>query len=407
MLNWFTFITSKMEEFDEFALALLDQLSVEINEEKDITKSLSKAIQALPTTIKFEDIDVLSKAIFLKLSDKVAQFTGISVPSETKLEFLDLIELKQLKGKKVFATKDSVEFVNELFTAIAHENSDKMAQLMKKDPVKFLVYSTYAKSYISKISTTYGDYLDSTIFLNKFVLSSYPQIILQKQGEPYDAKFAYVNSGYVGALKMTILEEQIHAIQGNLHDINKKAIMEVNAINEELAKIILSLDDDTVNKLSEYLQLPPVPKEFPIARRANLFFMLNPDTFIVGVLGPDVMTFTKVTIDPKISEMLPQLLDIYQRWLKPIQIHHAAFSTMEGMAEFAVQNILKDDREFQNYLVTFANTDISSYQVRKSMGMDFTSAVFANLGKDTYRTLIHTLPTTRELKNPETYLKRL
>lgn len=396
-----------MEEFDEFALALLDQLSVEINEEKEITKSLSKAIQALPPTIKFEGMDVLSRNIFPKLAEKVFQFTGISVPSETKLEFLDLIELKQLKGKKVFPTKDSVEFVNELFTTIAHENSDEMARLMKKDPVKFLVYSTYAKSYISKISTTYGDYLDSTIFLNKFVLSSYPQIILQKQGEPYEAKFAYVNSGYVGALKMTILEEQIHAIQGNLHDINKKAVMEVNAINEELAKIILSLDDSTVNKLSEYLQLPPVPEEFPIARRANLFFMLNPDTFIVGVLGPDVMTFTKVTIDPKISEMLPQLLDIYQRWLKPIQIHHAAFSTMEGMAEFAVQNILKDDKEFQDYLVTFANTDISSYQVRKSMGMDFTSTVFSKIGKDTYRTLINNPPTTRELKNPETYLKRL
>jgi len=396
-----------MEEFDEFALALLDQLSVEINEEKDITKSLSKASQALPTIIKFEDIDVLSRNIFPKLAEKVFQFTGISVPSETKLEFLDLIELKQLKGKKVFPTKDSVEFVNELFTTIAHENSDKMAQLMKKDPIKFLVYSTYAKSYISKISTTYGDYLDSTIFLNKFVLSSYPKIILQKQGEPYEAKFAYVNSGYVGALKMTILEEQIHAIQGNLHDINKKAVMEVNAINEELAKIILSLDDNTVNKLSEYLQLPPVPEEFPIARRANLFFMLNPDTFIVGVLGPDVMTFTKVTIDPKISEMLPHLLDIYQRWLKPIQIHHAAFSTMEGMAEFAVQNILKDDKEFQDYLVTFANTDISSYQVRKSIGMDFTSTVFSKIGKDTYRTLIDNPPTTRELKNPETYLKRV
>jgi hypothetical protein len=396
-----------VEEFDEFALALLDQLSVEINEEKDITKFLSKATQALPTTIKFEDIGVLSRNIFPKLAEKVFQFTGISVPSETKLEFLDLIELKQLKGKKVFPTKDSVGFVNELFTAIAHENSDKMAQLMKKDPVKFLVYSTYAKSYISKISTTYGDYLDSTIFLNKFVLSSYPQIILQKQGEPYEAKFEYVNSGYVGALKMTILEEQIHAIQGNLQDINKKAVMEVNAINEELAKIILSLDDSTVNNLSEYLQLPPVPEEFPIARRANLFFMLNPDTFIVGVLGPDVMTFTKVTIDPKISEMLPQLLDIYQRWLKPIQIHHAAFSTMEGMAEFAVQNILKDNKEFQDYLVSFANTDISSYQVRKSMGMDFTSIVFSKIGKDTYRTLIDNPPTTRELKNPETYLKRL
>jgi len=396
-----------VEEFEEFALALLDQLSIEINEEKEITKSLSNAVQALPTTIKFEDIQVLSNTIFPEMVEKVAQFTGISVPPETKLEFLDLIELKKLKGRKVFATKESVEFVNELFTAIALEKSDRIAQLMKNDPEKFLVYSTYAKSYISKISTTYGDYLDNTIFLNKFVLSSYPQIILQKQGEPYEPKFENVNSGYIGALKMTILEEQIHAIQSNLHEINKRAVIEVNSINEELAKIILALDDSTVNKLSDYLQLPQVPEEFPIARRANLFFMLNPDTFIVGVLGPDVMTFTKVTIDPKISDMLPQLLDIYQRWLKPIQIHHAAFSTMEGMAEFAVQNILKDDKEFQDYLVTFANTDISSYQVRKSMGMDFTSIVFSKLGKNTYQTLIENPPTTRELKNPESYLKRI
>ncbi|HMK32358.1 MAG TPA: hypothetical protein VK431_01905, partial [Nitrosopumilaceae archaeon] len=138
-----------MEEFEEFALALLDQLSIEINEEKEITKSLSNAVQALPTTIKFEDIQVLSNTIFPEMVEKVAQFTGISVPPETKLEFLDLIELKKLKGRKVFATKESVEFVNELFTAIALEKSDRIAELMKNDPAKFLVYSTYAKSYIS------------------------------------------------------------------------------------------------------------------------------------------------------------------------------------------------------------------------------------------------------------------
>jgi hypothetical protein len=243
--------------------------------------------------------------------------------------------------------------------------------------------------------------------LNKFVLESYPQIIVHKKGQPYESNFDYVNSGYIGALKMTILEEQIHSIQTNLQEINKQAVMEVNAINEELAKIILDLDDTTVNKLSEHLQIPPIPEEFPIARRANLFFVLNPDTFIVQVLGPDVMTFTKVTVDPKISEMIPQLLDIYQRWLRPIQIHHAAFTTMEGMAEFAVQNILKDDKDFQNYLVTFANTDITTYQIRKSMGKDFTEVVFAKLGKDTYRVLIEKPPTTKELKNPESYLQKL
>ncbi len=408
MLNWFRAPPSEMEEFNEFALALLDQLSVEINEEKEIASTSSIATQALvDSKVKFENIKTLADTIFPKMAEKMLEFTGISVSPETKIELLDLVELKKLKGKKVFSTKDSGIFVDELFTAIALEQADKIAEIMKKDTAKFLVYSTYAKSYISKISTTYGDYLDSKIFLNKFVLESYPQIIVYKKGQPYESNFDYVNSGYIGALKMTILEEQIHSIQTNLQEINKQAVMEVNAINEELAKIILALDDTTVNKLSEHLQIPPIPEEFPIARRANLFFVLNPDTFIVQVLGPDVMTFTKVTVDPKISEMIPQLLDIYQRWLRPIQIHHAAFTTMEGMAEFAVQNILKDDKDFQNYLVTFANTDITTYQIRKSMGKDFTEVVFAKLGKDTYRVLIEKPPTTKELKNPESYLQKL
>ncbi len=396
-----------MDEFEEFALALIDQLSVELNEEKDITSSLSKAKEALPSTLKFEEIKVLADKIFSPMAEKVFEFTGISVPPETKIELLDLVELKKLKGRKVFATKDSATYVDDLFSAIAHEQIDKIAALMKKDTIKYLAYSTYAKSYISKISTTYGDYLDSTIFVNKFVLSSYPQIILHKDGPPYESKFEYVNSGYIGALKMTILEEQIHSIQTNLREVNKKAVVEVNTINEELAKIILEIDDNTITKLSEYLQLQPVPEEFPIARRASLFFMLNPDNFIVRVLGPDVMTFTKVEVDPKISEMLPQLLNIYQRWLKPIQIHHAAFTSMVGMAEFAVQNILANDSDFQNYLINFADTDISTYQIRKSMGKDFTETVFAKLGKNTYHTLIENPPTTRELKNPEMYLKRL
>ena len=396
-----------MEEFDEFALALIDQLSVEINEEKEIANSLTKASQAIGSRVRFEDLNALSSNIFSQMSEEVKEFTGISVPSGIKIDLLDLIELKKLKGRKVFPTIESEQFVDDLFAAIAIQSTDEIAKLMKKDTLKFLVYSTYAKSYLSKISTTYGDYLDSKIFLNKFVLSSYPQIILYRLGEPYESSFEHVNSGYMGALKMTVLEEQIHSIQTNLHDVNKKSVIEVNAINEELAKAILEMDDSTVTKLSEYLQIPPIPEEFPIARRANVFFTLNPDSFIVRVLGPDVMTFTKVTVDPKISEMLPKLHDIYQRWLKPIQVHHAAFTAMEGMAEFVLQNVLKNDKDFQNYLVTFAKTDISSYQIRKSIGRDFTEFVFAKLGGDTYPTIIANPPTTRELKNPEIYLKRL
>ena len=394
-----------MTEFEEFAYALLDQLSVEINEEKEITNSESKSSQAFAGKIKFEDIESICNKLFADMSKKISEFTGIPV-LQTRVEFPELVEFKRLKGRKVYPTRESAEFVDELFTAIAHEDVQKIAALAENQTFRYLVYSTYAKGYISQISTTYGDFYESAIYLNKFILSSYPKIILHKQGEPYESRFDQVNSGYIGALKMTILEEQIHSIQNNLYNINKNAVSEVNAINEELAKIILGLDDATTKNLYNYLQLPEVPDEYPVAKRANLFFILNPDNFIVQVLGPDVMTFTKVTVDPKILEMIPQLLDIYQRWLKPIQAHHAAFTTMEGMAEFAVKNILRDDQDLKNYLVTFANSDISAYQIRKSIGTDFTEHIFAKLGKDTYKTLIANPPTTRELKNPESYLNR-
>jgi hypothetical protein len=394
-----------MSEFEEFAYALLDQLSVELNEEKEIIDSKARASQAFASKIKFDDIEIISNRLFSDMAKKITEFTGIPV-LQTKVEFPELVEFKRLKGRKVYPTKESAEFVDDLFTAIAHEDVQKIAELAEKQTFRYLVYSTYAKGYISQISTTYGDFYESAIYLNKFILSSYPQIILYKQGEPHEARFDQVNSGYIGALKMTILEEQVHSIQNNLYSINKNAASEVNAINEELAKIILGLDDTATKNLYNYLQLPEVPDEYPIAKRANLFFILNPDNFIVQVLGPDVMTFTKVTVDPKILEIIPQLLDIYQRWLKPIQAHHAAFTTMEGMAEFAVKNILKDDQDFKNYLVTFANSDISSYQIRKSMGTDFTEYIFSKLDKDTYKILIENPPTTRELKNPESYLNR-
>jgi len=396
-----------MDEFEEFAFALLDQLSVELSEENTIKESQSKAAEAFASKISFEDINGISERLFSDSAQKVLEFTGISVPDNIKVESPDLIEFKRLKGRKVFPTRNSASFVDELFTSIAHENTEQIAQLAKNDTAQFLVYSTYAKGYISQISTTYGDFYESTIYLNRFVLSGYPQIILHKRGTPYESNFDQVNSGYIGALKMTMLEEQVHSVQKNLYETNKNAVTMVNEINEELANIILALDSAKIKTLYEYLQLPPVPDEYPIAQRANLFFTLNPDNFIVRVLGPDVMTFTNVSVDPKISEMIPQLLDVYQRWLKPIQIHHAAFTIMEGMAEFAVRSILKDDKDFHNYLTTFANTDISSYQVRKSIGMDFTEYVSTKIGKDTYKKLIDNPPTTRELKNPESYLKRI
>ena len=395
-----------MGEFEEFAEALFGQLEVELNEEKEI-KQLADTIDDDPEfKIKFDSIEKITQDIYPIFEKKVNEFLRLKVRDEVRVEYPELEELKKIKGKKVFCSPDAVDFVRELFDAVSKEDKKQIEKLIEKDPAKYLVYSTYAIQYISKITTTYGDYLDSVIYLNKFILSRYPQIILYKQGAPYDTRFDMVNSGYTGALKMTVLEEQIHSTQEKLHKLNKEAAMQVNSINEELAKIVLDLDDKTVNILSEYLQLQAVPDEFPFAKKANLFFFLNPDHFLIGQIGTDVMTFTNVEVDPKISEKIPQLLDIYQRWLKPIQQHHAAFTAMEGMAGFAIQNILKDDKDFNNYLTTFMGTDPSSYQVRKTMGIDFTKAIYDDMGKAAFDHIIENPPTTRELKDPQSFLKR-
>ena len=395
-----------MGETEEFAEALLDQISVELNEEKEIAELSNKITDDKDFPQQFTNMEDFSEQNLPVMSEKVYDFTGLKVKSNIKIEFPDLKEFKLLKGKKVYATKQSNEFVNDLFSAVADENIEAISGLIQRDTAKFLVYSTYAKAYISKISTTYGDYLDSTVFLNKFILSKYPQIILYKQGPPFGSNLEKVDSGYRGALKMTLLEELIHSTQTNLENENRDAAVNVNSINEELANIILDLDESSASNLYEYLQLQTVPDDFPIAKKANLFFMLNPDNFVVNVLGPDVMTYSKVEIDPKISEIVPDLSDIYQRWLSPIQNHHAAFSTMEGIAEFVVQNVLKDDDDFQNYLTTFMGTDFSSYKVRKNMGRDLTEKVFNKFGKTGFRFLIDSPPGTRELKDPDLYLKR-
>ena len=400
-------IFGDLGEFQEFAEALFGQLAVEIDEEKEIIELASKARDNIGGKVEFRKLEDFANEIVPEFKTKIEEFLGTKVADNIKLKFPELQELKRIKGKKVFSDDESKEFVSELFNAVAKEDFKKIAELMQQDTVKYFVYSTYAIQYISKITTTYGDYLDGEIYLNKFILSRYPEIILHKQGEPYESRFENVNSGYLGAVKMTVLEELIHSTQENLQQININAARQVNKINEELAGIILSLDTKIVNDLSEYCQLQAVPDDFPYAKKANLFFFLNPDHFLIEQIGPDVMTFTHVEMDPKIGELVPQLLDIYKKWLVPIQQHHAAFTAMEGMAGFAIENILKDDKDFQNYLTTFMGTDFSSYQVRKSMGKDFTKIVYEKLGKDAFKKILEIPPNTRELKDPQLYLKKL
>ena len=184
-----------MGETEEFAEALLDQIAVELNEEKEISELASKISEDQDFPKNFTDMEDFTEQNFPIMSEKIHDFTSLNVDSNIVTEFLDLKEFKLLKGKKVYATNQSREFVNELFSAVADEDVKKISDLIQSDTKKFLVYSTYAKAYISKISTTYGDYLDSTIFLNKFILSKYPQIILYKQGTPYQVNQEKVDSG--------------------------------------------------------------------------------------------------------------------------------------------------------------------------------------------------------------------
>lgn len=397
-----------MDEIKEFAEALLDQLSVELNEEKVVSELSHKITEDTSFNVEFDNLNDISYEIFDKMKKHLKDFTSIEIPNNINISYLNLIDFKKLKSKKVYATERAKNYVDELFEAVSKNNFDDIVTMIKNDIIKFFVYSTYAKSYISKISTTYGDYYDSMIYINEFIMKRYPKIILYKYGKPYDSKFPMVRSAYVGALKMTILEEMIHSIQTKLHEINEESIRCVNYINEELAKIILNLDENTVSTLSKYLKLEDIPNEFPIAKRANLFFNINPDNFIVNTLGPDVMTFTKIEIDEKIDNAIPQLHDIYKQWLKPIQMHHAAFSVMEGMAKFIVERILKADKNFQDYKKIFYEQHTNtSYNMKKNLGETFVEMCFEQFKAKSFKIIMKKIPTTRELKEPKIYINRI
>ena len=396
-----------MTEYDEFAEALIDQLAVEINEEKENSSLATKIDEDSSFRQEFDSIEEISQKMFPLIKQKINEFTGLTVPENTKIEFLELQELKKLKGKRIFTTNDARDFVDNLVDAISKEDLGKISSLMKKDIQKFLVYSTYAKNYISKISVTFGDFLDDTIYLNKLFLSILPKIKLYNKGPPFEENYDLINSSFVGAIKMAMLEESIHAIQQNLHIRNKEAVKKVNEIYEDLAKIILNLDDVTLSNIFEYMNLDPVPDEFPIAKRANLFFVLNPEYFILGSLPSDQMATKEGQIDTKLSEMIPQLADIYRRWLKPRQEQYAAMTVIQGMAGFSIRNILKDDLDFKNYLSIFKGMDLDSFLAQKNIGLDFTEAIYKKLGREAFRKLVDDPPNTLELKDSQLYLNRI
>jgi len=70
---------SVMPELEEFAEALLDQLSVEINEEKEISELVEKIAEDASFSVKFDDLEKICSDIFPQMAQKVKEFLGISI----------------------------------------------------------------------------------------------------------------------------------------------------------------------------------------------------------------------------------------------------------------------------------------------------------------------------------------
>jgi len=76
-----------MSELDEFAEALMGQLSVEIDEEKVIAELAKKIKEDRSFTVKFDDIENVSQSVFPDLVQKVNEYMGLEVSEKLSIEF--------------------------------------------------------------------------------------------------------------------------------------------------------------------------------------------------------------------------------------------------------------------------------------------------------------------------------
>lgn len=73
-------ILIKLGEFQEFTEALFGQLSVEIDEEKEIIKLASTAKEDLKGKAEFNSLENIATEIFSTYKNKVEEFLGVKVP---------------------------------------------------------------------------------------------------------------------------------------------------------------------------------------------------------------------------------------------------------------------------------------------------------------------------------------
>ena len=128
-----------MSEFDEFAEALMGQLSVEIDEEKVIEEFAKKINEDRNFTVKFDDIEMVSQNLFADLVQRVSEYMGLEVSKELSIEYIKLDEF----SSAILAFEEIVEkyFDTEYF-GLAHvaiiqchalkKDNDKAAEYYSK-----------------------------------------------------------------------------------------------------------------------------------------------------------------------------------------------------------------------------------------------------------------------------------
>jgi len=126
-----------MSELDEFAEALMGQLSVEIDEEKVIAELAAKIKEDRNFTVEFDGIESVSQVLFPELVQKVNEYMGLEVSEKLSIEYLKLDEFKRLKGKKVF-TENGRIFVDKLFDAVAKNDLKKISGINQRRYCKIL-----------------------------------------------------------------------------------------------------------------------------------------------------------------------------------------------------------------------------------------------------------------------------
>ena len=89
-----------MSELDEFAEALMGQLSVEIDEENVIAELAKKINEDRNFAIEFADIESVSQGVFPDLVQRVNEYMGLEVSEKLSIQYLKLDDFKRLKGKK-------------------------------------------------------------------------------------------------------------------------------------------------------------------------------------------------------------------------------------------------------------------------------------------------------------------